>query len=176
MHVRSLDIINKNSGTVLLLAMIFMLMLALVSTTVLQTTILQLRMAGNNQFLEEAFYKAQAVVAELSQRPANFSLDADVGHANCPAHFQDISCDLFQLEAPVSTAIPEGVEFDYRVIRQAPLLWKGFPVRESQDSASSSGSFDAAIFEIVVRIDGSATGVGTAHIAQGIAMRVAALH
>ena len=73
-----------------------------------------------------------------------------------------------------SAVAPAGVEIDYRVIRQDPLLWRGFPLREAQDAASSSSSFDAAIFEIDVRIDGSEKRLGNAHIVQGIAVRVPA--
>ena len=67
------------------------------------------------------------------------------------------------------------MEIDYRVIRQDPLLWRGLPVSEAQDAASSSSSFDAAIFEIDVRIDGSEKRLGSAHIVQGIAVRVPAV-
>ena len=46
--------IKASHGTVLILALVFMLMLAVISTTAIHTALLQLRMAGNDQFLEEA--------------------------------------------------------------------------------------------------------------------------
>jgi len=150
-----------------------MLMMAIIATTVLQTATMQLHMAGNDQFLEEAFYKAQAIATELSLNPDNFFLEGGVGRTNCPARGQSAGCDLHQLTTPVSAVVPAGVELDYRVTRQDPVLWRGFPLRESQVAVSSSGSFDAAIFEISVRIDGSPKRLGSAHIAQGIAVRVA---
>lgn len=161
-------------GTVLLLALVFMLMLAVIAATVMQTAILQLHMAGNDQFLEEAFHTAQAIAAELSLDPDNFSLEGGVGHTNCPPGAQGIGCDRYQLHKPVLAEVSEGVELDYRVTRQEPLLWRGFPIRESQGAASSSNSFDAAIFEISVRIDGAENQSGSAHIVQGIAVRVSA--
>jgi Tfp pilus assembly protein PilX len=165
---------RPDRGAVLLLAMVFMLMLALIAATVVQTAILQLHMAGNDQFLEEAFHKVQAVVAELSQDAGNFSLETAVGRSNCPAGDTGLDCDLYQLPTPVSARVPAGVELDYRVTRQEPLLWKGFPIRESQDTVSSSNSFDAATFEISVRIDGSERRLGSAHVVQGVVARVPA--
>jgi hypothetical protein len=166
--------LTASRGVVLLLALVFMLMLAIVAATVMQTAILQLHMAGNDQFLEEALHKAQAIATELSLTPENFSFEGGVGSTNCPVGVEDINCDRSQLSVPASAVVPKGVTLDYRVTRQDPLLWRGFPIRESQDTASSSNSFDAAIFEIDVRIDGSEKRLGSAHIVQGIAVRVAA--
>ena len=75
---------NKNHGTVLIVTLVFTLMLAIISMTAMQTALLQLRMAGNDQFLEEAFHIAEAIADELSQSPENFFLGTEVGHSNCP--------------------------------------------------------------------------------------------
>jgi hypothetical protein len=163
-------------GAVLLLALVFMLMMALVATTVMQTAILQLRMSGNAQFLEEALHTAQAIASELSLQPENFSLEHDIGRGNCPANASVADCQSYQLLAPVSAVAPAGVQLDYRVTRQEPLFWHGFPIREAEHLASSSRSFNAATFEISVRIDGSRNRLGSAHIVQGIALRVPAVH
>ena len=166
--------LTASHGAVLLLALVFMLMLAIIASTVLQTAILQLRMAGNDQFLEETLHKAQAIATELSLNPDNFSLEGGVGHTNCAIGEQRLHCDRSQLQIPGSAVAPAGVEIDYRVIRQDPLLWRGFPLREAQDAASSSSSFDAVIFEIDVRVYGSEKRFGNAHIVQGVAVRVPA--
>ena len=163
--------IKTNHGTVLILALVFMLMLAVISTTAMQTALLQLRMAGNDQFLEEAFHKAEAIADELSQSPDNFLLDTEVGHSNCPLDPKIIDCEFRLLPVPVSAATSEGYEIDYRITRQDPLLWQDFPIRESQTTVSSSSSFDAAIFEVDVRIDGSRKRRGSAHVVQGVAVR-----
>jgi hypothetical protein len=70
---------------------------------------------------------------------------------------------------------PEGVSLDYRITRREPLLWRGFPGRESERSVSSSTRFDAAMFEISVRIDGSERKLGSARMVQGVAVRVPAV-
>lgn len=161
-------------GAVLLLAMVFVLLLAIVATTVMQAAIMQWYMAGNNQFVEEAFLDAQAIAEELSLQPTNFQLTGGVGYANCPPLGNGPECNVRLLTIPESAMVSEDVELDYRVIRQAPLLSKGFPIREPQSTVSSSDRFDAAIFEIDVRIDGSENRSGSAHLVQGIAVRIGA--
>jgi hypothetical protein len=175
MEMRAQERLQPNRGAVLLLALIFILMLAVIAVTVLQTAVLQLRMAGNDQFLEENLHMAQAIATELSLNPENFSLDGEVGHTNCPAGGQGLNCDRRELQEPRLAQASAGLEIDYRVTRQDPLLWKSFPIREPQGKVSSSTSFGAAIFEINVRIDGGKNPLGNAHIVQGIAVRVPAL-
>lgn len=159
-------------GAALLLALVFMLMLAMIAATVMRTAILQLHMAGNDQFQEEAFHQVQAVATELSLESNNFRLDTEAGDVNCPTFSAAPECDLKLLPQLVHTEVPDGIALDYRIIRQEPMLLRGFPVRESIDKASSSTRFDAAIFEISVRIDGSSRKLGNAHMVQGIAVRV----
>ena len=163
--------IKTSHGTVLILALVFMLMLAVISTTAMHTALLQLRMAGNDQFLEEAFHKAEAIADELSQSPDNFLLDTEVGHSNCPPDPKILDCEFRLLPVPVSASTSEGYEIDYRITRQDPLLWQDFPMRASQAAVPSSRSFDAAIFEVDVRVDGSRTRRGSAHVVQGVAIR-----
>lgn len=162
---------KKSHGMALLLALIFMLMLAIVATTAMQTALLQVRMAGNDQFLEEAFQLAEAIADELSQSPINFLLDIGVGGSNCPLDPKILDCELRLLTLPESAATSEGYELDYRITRQDPLLWQKFPVRGSQATVLSRSSFDAAIFEVDVRVDGSKTRRGSAHVIQGVAVR-----
>lgn len=165
---------SAHRGAALLLALVFMLMLTMIAAMVMSTGALQLRMAGNDQFMEEAFHQAQAVATQLSLDARNFSLDADVGDQNCAISNEDPDCDNRLLTVPVYALPQEGVSLDYRITRKEPLRWRGFSVRESEEVASSSASFDAALFEIDVRIDGGSQKLGNAHIVQGIAVRVPA--
>jgi len=167
--------VTASQGTVMLLALVYMLMMAIIVALVLQAGVLQLHMAGNDQFQEEVFHQVQAIVTEVSLDPDNFALEGDVGHTNCPAGARDLRCNRSDLQVPPSAVTLPGVALDFRVTRQEPLLWRGFSLRESQHSASSSDSFDAAIFEIDVRIDGGKRHLGSAHMVQGIAVRVPTL-
>lgn len=158
-------------GAVLLLAMVFLLLLAIISGSVVRTSVLELRMAGNDQFREEAFQKAQAIAAALSGRMANFRVTGGVGYTLCPAGG---GCDSETLAVAAATeAVPAGVDVSYRIRRQGPLVVRTLPFRQAQGSASSSQVFDAAIFETSVSVDGGAVRLGSAEVVRGIAVRVA---
>jgi hypothetical protein len=164
----------RNRGAVLLLAMVFMLMLAVIAGSVMQAGVLEFHMAGNDQFQEEAFQRAQAIASELSRDQDNFSLAGGLGYTLCSSEDSDPDCDGNSLGIPLSAVVPEGVELTYRVIRQGPPLLQIFPIREAQSVASGSGIFDAAIFEVSVHLDGSAERLGSAQVVQGMAVRLAA--
>ena len=167
---------SYDSGAVLLLAMVFMLMLAVIAGTVMQTAVLQFHMAGNDQFQEEAFQQVQAVASELAGNPDNFLLAGGVGHTTCSTTDQNSDCDTHHLQTPLSAVVREGVELDYRIVRQEPLLLKRFPARESQSVVSGAGNFNVAIFEISVQIDGGKKRLASAQVVQGVAVRLAAPH
>lgn len=163
-------------GAVALLALVFMLLLSMVAATVLQSAMLQLHMAGNDQFKEEALYRAQAIAAELSLELDNFSLQHAVGSTTCVQGDEAPPCDRSSLSLPSSAQNLEDYALDIRITRQDPLLWRGFPVRESEYDVSSSRSFDAAIFDVDVQLNGSEARLGSAHVVQGVAVRVPAFH
>ncbi len=142
----------------------------------MQTGALEFHMAGNDQFQEEAFQRAQAIASELSRDQGNFSLAGGLGYTLCSPEDNDPGCDGNSLGVPVSAVVPEGVELTYRVIRRGPRLLQSFPIREAQSVASGSGIFDAAIFEVSVHLDGSDKRLGSARVAQGMAVRLAASH
>ena len=162
-------------GYVLLLAMLFMLMLAMVATTVMQTAILQFQMAGNDEFYEEALQTARAVNIELSRDRLNFSTDGDVTATRCPSGKVARHCDYSDLRAPTSVVVPAGLTLDYRVVRQAPLIVKGFSPREGQGRASSMRNVGMAVFEVDVLVDGGDLRLGRARLVQGVALRLAGL-
>jgi hypothetical protein len=162
-----------SSGAVLLLAMFFVLLLAILAASVIQTGVLELRMSGNNQFQEEAQQYAAAIATEISEFPGNFPLDSAVGYEVCAEADSSPGCnqDGHYLAKLQSLSQSEGVAVDYRVTRQGPLLVENFPVRESQGEVSGN-SRAVAIFEISVHVDGGGSRLGSARVAQGIAVRL----
>ena len=161
-----------NGGAVLLLALFFALLLAILAAGVIQTGVLELRMSGNKQFQEEAYQYAVAVATEIAQTPGNFPLDSQVGYTLCAVADESPACSqdghyLGELRSPV----PEDVALDYHVTRQGPLVVEDLPVRASQQEVSGN-SRAVAIFEISVHVDGSDRRRGSARVAQGIAVRL----
>ena len=164
---------TKNRGAVMLLAMVFLLLLAMVSTTVLQTGVMEFRMAGNDQFREEAFQKAEGIASVITELEDNFPVTGDVGYTICLDNTATAGCsaDLLAVNANV-ISVPAGVSVNYDVQRRGPRLLGKLPFRQSQRAASSSRAYDVATFEADVEVDGGSVGLGSAHIAQGIAIVV----
>lgn len=171
MRSQSIFAIKGHHGSVLILALVFTLMLTVISSTAMQNSMLQLRMTGNDQLSHDAYYRAEAIADELSQNLGNFLFDSEVGHSNCPLDPKVFDCDARLLPVPMSAATSEGYEINYRITRQSPLLWHHFHVRDLQGTAASGSSFEAAIFEVDVRMDGVKTRRGSAHVVQGVAVR-----
>jgi len=159
-------------GAILALTLVFMLMLAVITAVVMQTAVLELHMAANEQFQQEAANAAQAIANELALDSGNFNLGLLPGQSNCPQGISTPDCTLNLLPAPTRVDLSEGFLLDYRVTREQPLVHSGFSIRSSQDAVSSSNAFNVALFEINVRVDGSRARLGSAHIVQGIAVRI----
>ena len=141
----------------------------------MQTAMLQFQMAGNDQFYEEAIQQSRALAAELAGSSANFSMSGGVGFTRCHFGASGPDCDKNDLEPPTSVTVAEGVDVEYRIVRQDPLLLEGLPFRDSQDNASSIRNVGVAVFEIDVLVDGSEQRLGRARIVQGVAVRMVGL-
>lgn len=165
---------TKNRGVVLLVTMVFLLLLAVLSGTAIQTSILEFQMAANEKFQEEAFQRAQAIASAISSHKDNFPITTVVGSLICRAGDRAVACHEARLTLPDSTlaVVSPGVDVTYTVERKGPVLVPSLPIRMPQTSVSSSLAFDAAIFETQVKIDGGGVNLGVAEVVQGIALLV----
>ena len=91
-------------------------MLALIAGTVMQTSIQEFQMAGNAQFREEAFQRAQAIAEEISEDLDNFPVTGDVGYKICATGCNGTNF----IQALTTATAPTGVNVDYQVERQGP--------------------------------------------------------
>ncbi len=158
-------------GSVLILVLLFLLLLGIVASTTLHTSALQLHLAGNDQFHEEALQRARGMVVQLSQDLDSFVLQSKIGERNCGVT-SITPCAWHTLPSPVVPFIADKEILDFTVERLPPLLMRAFPPRELEVKASSHSAFQAALFEIEASIDGSTSGLGVAQVARGIAIRV----
>jgi len=156
------------------MAMIFLVLLALIAGTVMRTGVQEFQMAGNAQFREEAFQRAQAIAEEISENLNNFPVIGDVGYLICTAADTETDCNTSNfIQDPNSAIVPAGVALNYRVERQGPKFLESLPFRQSEADVSSSPAFDAAVFEVSVDVDGSSQRLGSAEVVQGMAVVVA---
>lgn len=172
---------KQQQGAVLIVALLFLLLTAAVSITVMQTSVLEVRMAGNEQFNAEAFQKAQALANAVAADASNLVVTGDIGYRLCGSAAVDsdgnaitLGCDVTNVvvNSSVSSA-PSGVGVNYYAERIGPLIGSENR-RSSEDDAWGAGSFNIAYFKVVGSYDGVGSRLGTAEVEQGVAVRVAA--
>lgn len=166
---------DRQGGAVLFLAMVFAGMLAVLAGTGVQFGLLESRMAGNQQLRLQAAQQVEAIATELARDAANFPLDLPPGLALCAVQDAGSGChpDSGALVEPPSALVAPGVQLSYRVTRRHPQLLAKLALHEEEGQVSGSGHFALAVFEISVELIGGDR-QGSAHIVQGIAVRVAA--
>jgi len=165
---------SNQAGAILILALVFLALLGMLSSTLMQTSVFELRMARNLQFQLEAFHRAQGVASAIADRSDNFQVDGGVGQVSCKNVNSTPGCTAsIAVNDPNIVSVPAGVNIDYQIERLGPLFQKGFPVRLAQDQVSSSVAYDAAVFETRVKVDASSVGQGTSHVALGFAVLTA---
>ena len=172
---KQIAVAGSEAGAVLLLAMLFTGMLAVLAATGLQFGLLESRMAGNQQLRLQAAQQAEAIATELAGEAANFPLDLAPGMALCAARDVGDGCqrDAGTLVEPPSASGAPGVQLTYRVTRREPRFLHKPGLYEGQAQVSGSSHFAVALFEISVDLVGGVR-QGSAHLVQGIAVRVAA--
>lgn len=159
-------------GAVLLLVMAFLLLLAVLAGTSLQTSILQVRLASNELFHEEALQTALAIVDAIGTEAENFPSRGVVGRTLCKSIDSAIHCDsqqIVKIDRRVEVLL-ENNETVFEVERMAPFFTQSLPIRQGQQSVSSSLAYDAAIFEIHARVDGRKSALGAAWAVRGVAL------
>ena len=165
---------QTQNGAVLVLALILMLMTGIVATTVMRTSISEVKMVANSQFREEAFQKTESVLNSVAAEKNNFVVTGDIGHRNCSDTSTDASCDANNIVLPAAViSVPSGVGLEYYIDRMGPL-WAPLPFRESDAAASGAGTFNVALFEIVTEYDGRDDKLGYLETWQGVALKMPA--
>jgi len=164
---------NHQQGAVLIFALLIMLLTGIISSTVMRTGILEVKMVSNSQFKEEAFQTTDAILNAVTANQANFVVAGDVGFKVCPLGASDTSCNSTSISVPTEiTGVPSTVNLNYYMVRKGPLL-SPLPIRQQASTASSASSFNIATFEVVAEYDGREAGFGHQVVYQGVGIKVA---
>lgn len=159
---------NRARGTVLLVCLLVLLLLALLGTTVARTSLLHLHMAGNDENRLSALQQAMAVVDTVLAAGAGLPLSSPVAYRSCTAQVEPRPCDA-ELQLPATLPSAPG-RMDAVVERLAPYASR-MP-RLNEEGASSTVFYRVARFEVRGIYDGSAEGLGRAVITQGVLVRM----
>jgi len=164
---------RRQDGAVLIIALMFLLLIALVAATTSETNTLQLQMAANDQLRVEAQQRVMAILDAILDNDNNTPVIGDIGYKICDQSSLEASCDqaLISLDSSI-TDVPSGTSNNYFVTRMGPLE-TGAPVM-SESMASSASAFNVARYEVTASFDGEAARLGSSTIVQGITIKIPA--
>ena len=157
----------------MIIALMFLLLIALVAATASETSTLQLQMAGNDQLRVDAQQRVMAILDAILDNENNTPVIGDIGYKICDTGSLEASCDLTLITLDSSvTDVPTGTSNDYFVTRMGPLE-TGAPVM-SESMASSASAFNVARYEVTASFQGDAVRLGNSTIVQGITVKIPA--
>ncbi|TXS91368.1 hypothetical protein FV139_16725 [Parahaliea maris] len=161
--------VHSQRGAVLLISMLILLLLAIIATTVSETNLMQLQMAGNDEAKSEATQQSLAIVESILSDQSNIPVVGDIGFKICASGGS--GCDLHVMDVD-SALIPATGTTDYYAVRVGPLETTIPAMDESM--ASSGASYKAAKFDIYASYDGTANKQGYTKVVQGVLVKLAA--
>lgn len=156
--------VGRQRGAALFTALIMLIALSLVALASLGTSLLELRMSGNEEMAMSALQSAQAgvdvVVNDALSQQQFVVARGGKGDTNC--YNWPTSCTS---TIPASS-IPAPVNTPAHKFKITQVLDRGEPPRSGR-FATSAKLFSAAYFEVESQFDKSAAGQGKAVAAQG---------
>ena len=158
---------TKQGGVVLIVSLIFLLLLAILATTVSETNLLQLQMAGNDEAKMEVTQRALAIVDAILDDTDNIPVVGNIGYKVCDKNnsaTRPAACD--ELEIAVSPLLLDSAaEIKYSVERVGPLE---VPVPFLDESiAGSATAVKVARQQITVIFDRTDEKRGAVELVQG---------
>lgn len=152
--------IRKQSGSVLLMALVFLVLTAMIAVTIMDTSVLEIKMAANQQFREEAAQHAEGIVGEVAGNYEDqMTPSVQVGTIFCDV---SESCDqnTLSISSDLKSKIPVGVNLSYQA------------EKTGEDPApGGEGNYTDYFFEMSVDYDGVNKGLSSSNIAVGLKQR-----
>ena len=158
----------RQGGAVLVLVMSLLLAMGLLATVSVETAILQLRMADNEERRTTALQVALAVSDSIADQPELMPLRGGVGYRICAVYLK-LGCDDYLLQPDLSL-VPAQAVVDYHVGRVGPLF--AMPDQQGRTAPDSAMAFAIARQEITVNYRQSSGRQGRVSLVQGLLHRV----
>lgn len=153
-------------GSVLIIAMVFLLILTLGATTTMRTSTLGMRMAGNEETRISSFEMTQSIVDQVVGNSDNIIVSGDIGFVNCTINVAGCSATTVVVD---TNLLPAAKTNNAQVVikRIAPALTPA-----PRGINSSADAFYAARFEVDTSYDGTSMNEGKVGIVQGVLVLV----
>lgn len=156
--------IQGQRGGVLVVSLIFLIVLGLMGLASMQTSRLELRMAGNEEVRTAAHQMAQALTDAIVATPAMTPVIGGAGFTLCTPGEPD--CDLESLFMPVDGDI--SAEVDARALTARAVMTAPTSQPCPRGLGFSADKFGCTAFQLNSSFDRAGEGRGAADITQGI--------
>lgn len=153
-------------GVALAIALIFLVVITLVGLVAMRSSVVEIKLARNNQFEIEATQKAQAVVDAVLEDKANFSSTLKVGEISCydSGANAPTACEQSGRRALLNA---NGELFQTGVYAEVQRLAPA-RVPVPVPSLTSMDKFTAAAFSVRGQFNRAQEGLGAADIEVGV--------
>jgi hypothetical protein len=155
--------IERQRGSVLLVSLIFMMVIALMGLTSMQTSKLEMRMSMNEEMRTSAFEIAQAMADAIVATPAMTPVVGGAGYTLCTPG--QPNCDLASIFMPQGDLSPE-VAAGHLSATAVLLAPGGSP--PPRGLGFSADKFAASGFQVTTSYDRGDEGLGASTLNQGL--------
>lgn len=159
---------RNQSGAVLVVSLILLLLLGLLATSVSENSLLQVQMSGNDEAKLAAQHEAFAIVDAIIENSESAPVLGDLGYTVCSADEaqQPGTCNETTIDLSPLGVIPSDASVTFYVQRVGP---EEVPLPfVDATRAGSASRFKLARHEIVVDIDRTDQGRGRVQLVQGL--------
>lgn len=159
---------SRQSGVVLVVALVLLVAITLLSLAGMSTTTLELLMATNQQARTNAFQQAEAGIDAVSSDLDNFAVSGAVGSERCTPGFDDTNTDVSCGASDLNVPAAYDLTYSQAAVGRLPPRLQAAP----RFIETSAEKLKVATFEIDSRYDARDTRGGRAEHHQGIIVTV----
>lgn len=156
---------NNQRGAALITALIFLIIITMLSLSSMRSSMMELKQAGNDEIRSAAFQNAQTLVDAVLDTPSAMAVVGGVGFRSCSADIAGASCNTTTMTLPDSLYAAELADQSITIIveRLGPTFRP--PPR---GLGTSARMLTAAAFQIDARFMRGDQGEGHSEITQGM--------
>lgn len=157
--------LQTQRGVVLMVAIVFLGLLAMLSVTVMRTSTMELRMASNEQMRIEGLQKVQAILDDIREEDSYFPVEEE-GYLVCQSGDTDTECDTapIVLHSTVTSLLGSDTAQYRTYYRQDSSM----PRADHASDKVYGTSFRVAYFDLIVDYEAASERGARIKITQGV--------
>lgn len=161
---------RQQAGAALFTALIFLIVITLLSLSAMRSSTLELRMASNQEAKLGAFQRVQAIVDATVIEPNNTQVFGDEGRRNCTGVDADDTPDGLDCAVHEIALADDMYADDVAAGRVRIAVTRLGPLERPAPRAlgTSASAYAVAAFQVDAEFDGTDIGQGGARVAEGL--------